>query len=631
MIVKDEAENLPRCLESARGAVDEVVVVDTGSSDGTPEVAAAFGARVLHVSWTDDFSAARNVSLDAARGDWVLWLDADEELVDPGAVRESVERAGEVSGFLLTVVNFIGTDTPGPDAVANPSLRLFRNRPEHRFSGAIHEQIAAAVAATGPLGWCPARINHYGYLLRSVLKKAKVERNLGILERMARENPRDSFTRFNLGVEYTRLCRWEDALREFQAAFPSLPAGLETAYAPVLLKNIVLCLRELGRYDEAMAVLRDAEAAYPDYTDLTYARGAVLLAAGCWSEAVRAFRECLRRGESGQRHITELGVGGYKALTGLGFALWRMGDRQGAAVSLAEALRQEPRCAEAACALANVLLDGGMAPRNVAATVAPLAKGAAVRALAGLFLERRCPEEALAVAGGDRVVRARSFWQKGDVAVALNELEGVGTPEAAWLRGVFLAAKGDSAGAVAEFERLRELLPEHAEAGLAFVGRGGKPSPVALGDLALLLAEGGWREGAVRAAELCSDPVAAGDVLRRAGLREEAAQRYTGAWLAGAELHAEALDFLVAVAKEHGMVEEAVLLAEAAWQKAPTPARCVRLATSLAAAGRPGDALEVLREGGRMFPYAETMELAYRAIEIARNISQVSEESGKRG
>ena len=85
MIVRDEASDLPRCLDSARGMVDEMVVVDTGSADATRDVAAAAGALVHDVPWRDDFAAARNASLDLCRGRWVLVLDADEVLAPSSA------------------------------------------------------------------------------------------------------------------------------------------------------------------------------------------------------------------------------------------------------------------------------------------------------------------------------------------------------------------------------------------------------------------------------------------------------------------------------------------------------------------------------------------------------------------
>src|SRR5436305_12332456 len=94
LIVRNEQDNLPRCLNSLRGVVDDLIVVDTGSTDGTVEIAEQFGARVFHFPWCDDFAAARNESLSHVESDWIMWIDADDELVQsqPRALRELCAR-----------------------------------------------------------------------------------------------------------------------------------------------------------------------------------------------------------------------------------------------------------------------------------------------------------------------------------------------------------------------------------------------------------------------------------------------------------------------------------------------------------------------------------------------------------
>src|SRR5579875_2454533 len=141
MIVKDEEQLLPRCLKAIRPAVDEIIVVDTGSSDATMDIARSFGARVIEHPWTGSFAEPRNVSFDAATGDWIIYLDADEVLVS-----EDVERLRELTGqtwreaFHLIETSFVGELGDG-SAIVNTALRVFRNRPEYRFTGSIHEQI----------------------------------------------------------------------------------------------------------------------------------------------------------------------------------------------------------------------------------------------------------------------------------------------------------------------------------------------------------------------------------------------------------------------------------------------------------------------------------------------------------
>ncbi|MGQ9513086.1 tetratricopeptide repeat-containing glycosyltransferase family 2 protein [Thermodesulfitimonas sp.] len=356
MIVKNEEEDLPRCLRSVQGVVDEVIVVDTGSTDRTVVIATDFGAQVYHFPWTGDFSAARNVSLEKATGDWIIFLDADEELVtgDGPKLRELI-AANAADGYYLTEINFVG-DKPGVDAVINPTFRVFRNRPEFRFSGAIHEQIVACVQQYGGrVAFSDVRINHYGYLNQTTLKKEKIQRNLKILKEEVVKRPQDNFVRFNLGVEYLRLGKYAAALKEFQKAFHKLPS-LEVAYASVLLRNIVLCLKELKRYEEALAVLADAVEAYPDYTDLLFLKACVYADMKNFGAAVAAYQECLARGESATCHITQQGVGSYRAWYGLGQAYEQLGDYGQAVKAYTQALKANRYFLGPVYNLASILL-----------------------------------------------------------------------------------------------------------------------------------------------------------------------------------------------------------------------------------------------------------------------------------
>ena len=122
MIVRDEQENLPRCLGSVRGLFDEIVVVDTGSKDRTVEIARSFGARVFHFTWVDDFAAARNAALQHATGEYAFWIDADDLLEPPERVKleallRSLSREGPAAP-LWSAVRVI----PGPaEAAVIPS------------------------------------------------------------------------------------------------------------------------------------------------------------------------------------------------------------------------------------------------------------------------------------------------------------------------------------------------------------------------------------------------------------------------------------------------------------------------------------------------------------------------------
>jgi GT2 family glycosyltransferase len=176
LIARDEEVNLPACLSSLRGVADEVVVADTGSTDGTAAIAASFGAKVVQVPWEDHFAKARNAALGHCSGDWVLWLDADEEWVGDGdALHEELAATQDVDGLLVTISNVMGR---GIETRTNhPAVRLFRRG--LRWEGRVHEQVVrpdgAYVVATMAKA---ASITHYGYMDNMVLKKDKLERNL---------------------------------------------------------------------------------------------------------------------------------------------------------------------------------------------------------------------------------------------------------------------------------------------------------------------------------------------------------------------------------------------------------------------------------------------------------------------
>ncbi|MET0628658.1 MAG: glycosyltransferase [Acidimicrobiia bacterium] len=140
LIVRDESEFLDGCLASLHGLVDEIVVVDTGSTDGTPDIAAAHGAVIDHFEWRNDFSAARNRSLDLSHGEWILYIDADERVRDddPDATRRALRDATGTVAFRVLFVPRVGW-TPYRE------FRLWRHDPEIRFIAAMHESIVPAI------------------------------------------------------------------------------------------------------------------------------------------------------------------------------------------------------------------------------------------------------------------------------------------------------------------------------------------------------------------------------------------------------------------------------------------------------------------------------------------------------
>src|SRR3954465_10277402 len=221
MIVREEEAMLPRSLAAAAPHVDEVIVVDTGSTDRTIEIAREFGATVIETEWTGDFGAARNVSFDAATSDWIVYLDADEVMGEgQGArLRELLGPTWREALFLVET-NHTG-DLEDGTAVHHNALRVFRNRPEYRFEGRIHEQIAHRLPGDLPerIETTDIKVEHYGYLGVVREEKDKSRRNLELLQRQLEENGETPFLHFNLGSEHGALGEAEKALEHFRKAW----------------------------------------------------------------------------------------------------------------------------------------------------------------------------------------------------------------------------------------------------------------------------------------------------------------------------------------------------------------------------------------------------------------------------
>src|SRR3954451_6182425 len=318
MIVKDEEEMLPRCLAAVKPAVDEMIIVDTGSSDRTVEIAEEFGATVLHHEWSGDFSAARNVSLEAATGDWIIYLDADEVLVE-----DDIEGLRAVTGrtwreaFALIETNYTG-DVEDGTAMTHNALRIFRNRPEYRFRGRLHEQMAYALPAylTERIEYTQLRIEHYGYLGVVRDAKDKSRRNLDLLLQQVAEGHESAFQRFNLGSEYLALGELSTAIGHFEKSWSMLetdPGRTVYPYVPTLTGRFVTALRELPDLDAAEAKAREGLELFPGFTDLVFQQAWIARARGDNASARALFRRCLEMGDSPSRYSSVVGCGTYLA------------------------------------------------------------------------------------------------------------------------------------------------------------------------------------------------------------------------------------------------------------------------------------------------------------------------------
>src|SRR5579875_648275 len=350
MIVRDEEALLGEALRSVEGVADEVVVVDTGSTDRTVELARSFGARVIEVPWEDSFAAARNRSLEAATGDWILYADERLHAADRKLLRAHLAECWR-EAFYLREHNLTGSSRAGT-SYANDALRLLRNRPRYRFRGRLHEQIAHALPCDLPekVVRSPVRLEHVGYLQEVILERNKADRNLRLLELERQEGRDDAFLHFNLGTTYAARDDLEKALHHLARAWELLqqaPEGYSYPFAPALASWYVLLLIRAGRPREAV---RQAEAAllrFPDHAELLLRLARARAELGEREAALAAAKRCLALSDQERQFSISAGASGFLARTLIGVLALEAGEAQEAALALAGALRENPRYSEA--------------------------------------------------------------------------------------------------------------------------------------------------------------------------------------------------------------------------------------------------------------------------------------------
>lgn len=267
MIVKNEEKVLGRCLETVKSVVDEIIIVDTGSTDGTKDIALKYVDQVYDFKWNDSFAEARNFAQSKARAEWILVLDADE-YVDEENLKEVVSElrrtTAPVDAYQATIYNFSGVNAES--VVQHSSLRIYRNDGKIRYDRAVHEQLVRVDRdlRTAP---CKLIVYHSGYMPQVVVEKEKNKRNIDLISKELNKNGQNPFDYFNLGNEYMAKKQYNQALEAFIKAYKN-KKDFNYSWVPYCVVQIIRCLTELRRYREALNVIGDAEKIYvysPDF------------------------------------------------------------------------------------------------------------------------------------------------------------------------------------------------------------------------------------------------------------------------------------------------------------------------------------------------------------------------------
>ena len=316
MMVKNEEKFLGEALESAKAWADEIVVVDTGSTDKTVEIAKAHGVKLSFFEWCDDFSAARNETLRCASGEWIVILDADERLRGPDAkaLRSFLKQRSTGYPFEVVTLKVVNTTLEGEVLSELDGVRIipgdkrlgYANRVHHLFGSLDpnHQEIHKH-------HFDGLQIVHLGYDPKVYEERKKGERSLPLIEMMVAENPEDALYLYYLGRELNSLGRFDEAVQRLQKA-QELITSSDELNRDLYFDNSWFLIRSMAGSqnapEETLKVARQAVAALPMKADLWFLIAQLLVELNQKEEAIKCFERTVGLMDSDEAAAHQVGI-----------------------------------------------------------------------------------------------------------------------------------------------------------------------------------------------------------------------------------------------------------------------------------------------------------------------------------
>ncbi|MBU0459412.1 MAG: tetratricopeptide repeat protein [Nanoarchaeota archaeon] len=334
MITKNEEEFLEQCLNSVKELVNEIIIVDTGSTDQTKEIASKFTNYIYDFTWCDDFSAARNESLKHATKDWILFLDADEMISkkDHSKIKELLKI--DATGILFIHRNYTNDSNASqwisskgdfyPESkIATgwypaPVLRLFRNQPHIKFAGIVHESVEKSL--DGKLSTTTIPIHHYG---RLNLEKLKQKDEL--YEELGKKKAQDFYSYFELGRQFAANQKYDQAIETLEKSIELKNNYFESWF---MLGSVLLIKNEL---ELALSKLRKAQTLNQNYGPIYANLGTLFAKKKDFQKAIKNFSKAIS--------INPNGANCYK---NLGLCYHQMNDKENALLAFKKAIELNP-------------------------------------------------------------------------------------------------------------------------------------------------------------------------------------------------------------------------------------------------------------------------------------------------
>lgn len=298
MIVKDEEETLARCLDSVLGLVDEIIIVDTGSTDRTKEIASSYTSKIHDFEWVNDFSAARNESIRHASGKWILVMDADE-YINPDDIKEfrlflQEETVSPSSVFSISVISYVGKASQTNISEA-PIPRLFPNFQGIKYARPIHEQLVGndnQLLFSKP---SPLTVFHTGYVQEIIEQKEKLKRNELIFTALKKKSGFTPYDLYTLGNECLARGDQKKALYNYERALAK--ATEQNPWRPTCAFQIFNIFVKTGRYFDAWGINENIFNKYANYPEYACFQGIIYEEIGMFAEAKSAFSRALEQAE----------------------------------------------------------------------------------------------------------------------------------------------------------------------------------------------------------------------------------------------------------------------------------------------------------------------------------------------
>lgn len=357
MIVKNEENNLQRCLDSVKDIVDEIIIVDTGSTDKTISIAESFGAQVYSFLWRNNFSEARNESLKYATKDWILIMDADDEFCceDKEAFLQLISSNLEENLLcFFETLNYCGSYADSNNISINLNPRLFKNNYCYRYEGEVHNQLINYQNKTKDV-CIPIRIYHYGYLDSNIKGKNKRTRNITLLEEQIKKEPDNKYAYFNLGNEYFALNDMSKALDYYYKSYENFNPN--AGYGFILIIRIVLVNYFMGLYIKALEFADLGIQYYPKFTDLHFFKASIYKSMERPTLAIKEWEKCIELGEPPSELKFLYGTGSFKAMYELANIYMEMKDYHTSYRYFNDTIKLKPDLIVCVYKIANILKE----------------------------------------------------------------------------------------------------------------------------------------------------------------------------------------------------------------------------------------------------------------------------------